>query len=194
MCCKRPAPMRFTPFSYFCTCWNVSPSASASVSWVIPSIFRRIRTWLPTCLSTGVATFFSIAWVIAIAWFMLSPNHAYIGCGENVAVGVCCRGLWIAMNGSRVGRGASEQKRTLSPTRRLRVPPEVSCAPLCARYDLARVGTATMGSAALATVRAVQIFDMGASARVTGIELGERQEPRDLIAWPFARAQPVTHD
>jgi hypothetical protein len=23
MCCKRLAPMRFVPLSYFCTCWNV---------------------------------------------------------------------------------------------------------------------------------------------------------------------------
>jgi hypothetical protein len=30
MCCRRPAPMRLVPFSYFWTCWNVSPSASAT--------------------------------------------------------------------------------------------------------------------------------------------------------------------
>src|SRR5262245_30810962 len=52
MCCKRPAPMRFAPFSYFCTCWDVSPSSSPSFSWLIPSIIRRIRIRLPTCLST----------------------------------------------------------------------------------------------------------------------------------------------
>ncbi len=72
----------------------------------------------------GWATVFAIPWFIAIAWFIMSPNHAYIGCGENIAVGICCRGLWIAVNGNRVGRGASEQKRTLSPTRRLKVPPD----------------------------------------------------------------------
>ena len=28
--CSRPAPMRLTPFSYFWTCWNVTPILSAS--------------------------------------------------------------------------------------------------------------------------------------------------------------------
>ena len=27
--CSRPAETRFDPFSYFCTCWNVSPIPSA---------------------------------------------------------------------------------------------------------------------------------------------------------------------
>src|SRR6266850_2016565 len=40
MCCKRLAPMRFVPFSYFCTCWNVSPSPSPSFCWLIPSTNR----------------------------------------------------------------------------------------------------------------------------------------------------------
>jgi len=48
------APMRFLPASYFCTCWNVIPSPSASLSWLIPSIIRRIRIRPPTCLSTGL--------------------------------------------------------------------------------------------------------------------------------------------
>jgi hypothetical protein len=61
MCCKRLAPMRFVPLSYFCTCWNVSPRPSASFSWLIPSIFRAIRTRLPTCLSTGLGAFLTIA-------------------------------------------------------------------------------------------------------------------------------------
>ena len=30
MCCKRLAPIRFVPFSYFCTCWNVIPRPSPS--------------------------------------------------------------------------------------------------------------------------------------------------------------------
>jgi hypothetical protein len=36
--------MRFVPFSYFCTCWNVRLSASPSFIWDIPSIKRRMRT------------------------------------------------------------------------------------------------------------------------------------------------------
>src|SRR5262249_23533518 len=61
MCCKRLAPMRFVPLSYFCTCWNVSPRASPSFSWLIPSIIRRIRTRLPTFLSHGLGTFLTFA-------------------------------------------------------------------------------------------------------------------------------------
>src|SRR5262245_33143790 len=53
----QPAPMRFMPFSYFCTCWNVRPSAFPSFSWLIASICRRVRTRLPTCLSTEFVAF-----------------------------------------------------------------------------------------------------------------------------------------
>src|SRR5215475_9120981 len=60
ICCKRLAPMRFVPFSYFCTCWNVRPSASPSFSWLIDNIMRRIRTRLPTCLSMGLGAFLAI--------------------------------------------------------------------------------------------------------------------------------------
>ena len=60
ICCKRLAPIRLVPFSYFCTCWNVRSSASPSFSWLIPSIIRRIRTRLPTCLSVGLGDFLVI--------------------------------------------------------------------------------------------------------------------------------------
>src|SRR5579871_5630769 len=63
--------MRFEPRSYFCTCWKVSPSASASFSWLILSALRRRRTCNPTCTSigfgvrssvfTGIATLLSLA-------------------------------------------------------------------------------------------------------------------------------------
>jgi hypothetical protein len=46
--------MRVVPFSYF-----LRPSASPSFSWLIASIRRRMRTRLPTCLSTGLGDFFS---------------------------------------------------------------------------------------------------------------------------------------
>src|SRR3954454_15464360 len=68
MCCKRLAPIRFVPFSYFCTCWNVSPSPSPSVGWLIPSIIRRIRTRLPTCLSIGLGAFLAFC-------FTVPPNY-----------------------------------------------------------------------------------------------------------------------
>src|SRR5262249_23143949 len=58
ICCNRLAPMRLAPFSYFCTCWKVRPSAPPSFSWLIASIRRRIRTRLPTCWSMGFGAFF----------------------------------------------------------------------------------------------------------------------------------------
>jgi hypothetical protein len=56
--CRRLALMRFVPFSYFCNCWNVKPSASATFVWDISSIRRRMRTRFPTCLSVGCIPFF----------------------------------------------------------------------------------------------------------------------------------------
>src|ERR1700759_3087902 len=53
ICLIRLAPTRLVPFSYFWTCWKVRPKASPSFSWLMPSIMRRIRTRLPTYLSTG---------------------------------------------------------------------------------------------------------------------------------------------
>jgi hypothetical protein len=45
---SRLEPMRLAPRSYFCTCWNVSPMASANFSWLMPSNVRRRRTRPPT--------------------------------------------------------------------------------------------------------------------------------------------------
>src|SRR5689334_25273591 len=53
----RLAPTRLVPFSYFWICWKVRPSASPSFSWLMPSIMRRMRTRLPTYLSTGLGAF-----------------------------------------------------------------------------------------------------------------------------------------
>src|SRR5262245_8664026 len=70
MCCKRLAPMRFFPFSYFCTCCHVSPRASLSCSRLIPSMIRRIRIRLPTCLSTGLGSLLPIAcFRIQLCWW-----------------------------------------------------------------------------------------------------------------------------
>src|SRR3954468_15191575 len=57
----RLAPTRLVPFSYFCTCWNVRPNASPSFSWLMPSMMRRMRTRLPTYLSTGLGALVDIA-------------------------------------------------------------------------------------------------------------------------------------
>src|SRR5262249_46838276 len=57
--------MRLVPFSYFCTCWKVSPSASPSFSWLIASIMRRMRTQLPSCLSMGFGAFLEEAITIS---------------------------------------------------------------------------------------------------------------------------------
>src|ERR1700730_16833452 len=50
----RLAPTRLVPFSYFCICWNVRPNASPSFSW-------RMRTRLPTYLSTGLGALVDIS-------------------------------------------------------------------------------------------------------------------------------------
>ena len=47
---KRPAPIRLAPRSYFCTCWNVTPSDSPRLSWLIFSILRRRRTRAPSTM------------------------------------------------------------------------------------------------------------------------------------------------
>src|SRR5687767_9475313 len=57
----RLAPTRLVPFSYFCTCWNVRPNASPSFSWLMPSMMRRMRTRLPTYLSTGLGALVDIS-------------------------------------------------------------------------------------------------------------------------------------
>ena len=57
MCCRRLAPMRLVPFSYFWICWNVMPRCSPSFSWLMPSIMRRRRTRLPTWMSIGFGCF-----------------------------------------------------------------------------------------------------------------------------------------
>jgi hypothetical protein len=41
ICCRRLPPMRFVPFSYFCTCWNVGPFSLT---------FRRVAVRLCTPL------------------------------------------------------------------------------------------------------------------------------------------------
>src|SRR5216684_7249936 len=83
ICCNRLAPMRFVPFSYFCTCWNVSDSASPSFSWLIPSIMRRILTRLPTCLSMGLGAFFVIYSVL----LSFSPRFAPDATSKTGAIG-----------------------------------------------------------------------------------------------------------
>src|SRR3977135_4145367 len=57
----RLAPLLLVSFSYFCTCWNVSPRASPSFSWLMPSMMRRMRTRLPTYLSTGLGALVDIS-------------------------------------------------------------------------------------------------------------------------------------
>src|ERR1035438_7485825 len=84
MCCSRLAPMRLVPFSYFWTCWNVSPRASATSVWLISSMRRRIRTRLPTCLSIRLRTPFAIytrqndrsSNVGRVRWETMRPSRA----------------------------------------------------------------------------------------------------------------------
>ena len=51
---RREAPTRFTPRSYFWTCWKVRPSASPNRSCDMPMRVRRKRIREPTCTSIGL--------------------------------------------------------------------------------------------------------------------------------------------
>src|SRR4029077_5492447 len=57
----RLPPTRVGPFSYFLNFWKVSPRASPSFSWLMPTRVRRMRTRLPTYLSTGLGALVDIA-------------------------------------------------------------------------------------------------------------------------------------
>jgi hypothetical protein len=45
--------MRFVPRSYFCTCWNVTPSTSPSSVWLKPRCSRSARTRFAISVSDG---------------------------------------------------------------------------------------------------------------------------------------------
>src|SRR6202050_560091 len=82
----RLAPMRFFPFSYFCTCWKVKPRASPSFSWLIASIIRRMRTRLPTCLSIGFGALLAILLLDRLSTKILWIEQAARNeCSETVA-------------------------------------------------------------------------------------------------------------
>jgi hypothetical protein len=89
--------MRLAPFSYFCTCWNVRPRASASVDWDMPSLVRRRRSFVPTCLSIGCATSLGIGFssrlrkdtrVRARTEVPVAPTKAMLQCLD------CLAGRW----------------------------------------------------------------------------------------------------
>ena len=80
--------MRFVPFSYFCTRWKVRSSASPSISWLIPSIMRRMRTRLPTLVSVGCAPFFGIVPPVPLA--ALESRYTTLPCvwkGDDASAG-----------------------------------------------------------------------------------------------------------
>src|SRR5436309_5287057 len=54
---SRPAPTRFTPFSYFCTCWKVTPSRLPSSVCDMPLAMRRARIRWPTSMSSEFVLF-----------------------------------------------------------------------------------------------------------------------------------------
>ena len=72
--CSRPAPMRFTPFSYFCTCWKVTPIRSASSVWDRRHSSRRERTRRPTSASRLSARLARTCLSIILACFMLMSS------------------------------------------------------------------------------------------------------------------------
>src|SRR4249920_2962939 len=74
MACRRLAPMRLVPFSYFCTCWNVTPSSLASAVWLRPSSRRLTRTREPTRTSVCVGPCF-IWHSSQLLWFTLGLHY-----------------------------------------------------------------------------------------------------------------------
>src|ERR1700674_491197 len=75
----RLAPTRLVPFSYFCTCWKVRPNASPSFSWLMPSMMRRMRTRLPTYLSTGLGALVDIS---STPWIRLKARQDELSLGR----------------------------------------------------------------------------------------------------------------
>ena len=57
MCWRRLAPIRFVPFSYFCTCWNVRPSFSPSFSCSFPASAAACAHGHPHICPWGSETF-----------------------------------------------------------------------------------------------------------------------------------------
>src|SRR5450631_1461344 len=58
---RRPAPTRFVPFSYFCTCWNETPSRLARSPCDMPAASRCARMDTPTWLSAEVGRLFFVS-------------------------------------------------------------------------------------------------------------------------------------
>ena len=54
---SRLDPTRLVPFSYFCTCWNVSPSFYEQAGTIAVQAQGMAGNNLPTCMSTGNGDF-----------------------------------------------------------------------------------------------------------------------------------------
>ena len=52
---SRPAETRFVPFSYFCSCWNETPTFSPSAPCESPRSSRSARSFCPIAASSAVA-------------------------------------------------------------------------------------------------------------------------------------------
>src|SRR3954454_9357351 len=64
---SRPAEIRFAPFSYFCTCWNVTPTWLASSLCESPRSNPSARTFCPIATSSAVARRLGKAEVLSCA-------------------------------------------------------------------------------------------------------------------------------
>src|SRR4051812_29123793 len=107
MACRRLAPMRLVPFSYFCTCWKVTPRSLASAVWLRPSSRRLTRTREPTRTSVCVGPCFiwqflsapgvhaaSVLYYLLATCHPLSALHPYL-----------LRGLIVAAAARRIPSG-----------------------------------------------------------------------------------------
>ena len=66
--------MRLVPFSYFCTCWKVTPSRFPSSVWDMPLAMRRARMRWPTSISCDVVLFVLDFMPIAATLPKLNPD------------------------------------------------------------------------------------------------------------------------
>jgi hypothetical protein len=88
ICCRRAAPTRLTPFSYFRTCWKLTPILSASSDCEILCSTRRNLIRLPSSTSgfPELRGFFAVDFFISNRSFFL----------ENPIAGINAR--WLLAN------------------------------------------------------------------------------------------------
>ncbi len=121
ICSSRPAPTRFTPFSYFCTCWNVTPSRSANSVWLMLRLSRCARIRCPISTSFGRGDFWDFAFDLATisSWSLLMSRRGLSlprgqmlvkKCDRQTSALMASRTWVIATPGSAIPGGAADSQ------------------------------------------------------------------------------------